>query len=78
LFFGHGFITASQKSIHFKITLQSYSNCIYVEGTKVKYIRTRQQFEGRFPSSDYSDLEKYYAAIYKADRGRIVFVKKEN
>ena len=64
--------------VNLKSKFGNYSSYIKVEGTKVKYIRTRQQFEGRFPSSDYSDLEKYYAAIYKADRGRIVFVKKEN
>lgn len=71
----------SLESIMQPVSLKSkfgnYSTTINLEGSKVKYTRTRQQFEGRFSSKDYSDLVKYYGAIYKADRGRIVFVKKE-
>jgi hypothetical protein len=33
--------------------------------------------EGRFPAVTYNDLVKFYNDIYKADRSRFVFVKKE-
>jgi len=36
----------------------------------------REQFSGIFPAKDYSDLVSYYDAIYKADRNRVVLVKK--
>lgn len=33
--------------------------------------------EGKFPAATYNDLVKFYNDLYKADRSRFVFVKKE-
>ena len=42
----------------------------------ISYYRTREQFSGVFPAKDYPALMSYYEAIYKADRSRVVLVKK--
>jgi len=36
-----------------------------------------EQNSGRFPAKDYTDLVKFYEAIYKADRSKVVLVRKE-
>ncbi|HEV8284219.1 MAG TPA: DUF3857 domain-containing protein [Chitinophagaceae bacterium] len=45
---------------------------------KILYYRTNEQYSGTFTAKDYTALVNYYEAIYKADRNRIVLVKKEN
>ncbi len=32
---------------------------------------------GRYPATDYKELLKMYGEMYKADRGKIVLIKKE-
>jgi hypothetical protein len=54
-----------------------YSNIKLIDN-KILYYRSREQYSGTFPAKDYADLVKYYDSIYKADRNKIVFVKKEN
>jgi hypothetical protein len=54
----------------------------YVCSTKVFedeiiYYRLYEQYSGRFPASDYTDMAKFYEQLYKADRNRVVLVKKE-
>jgi len=48
-----------------------------VDGENVSCTRMYKRSEGRFPPSDYAELVKFYESMYKADRSRIVFVKKE-
>jgi hypothetical protein len=55
-----------------------YSSTTKLIGNKLFYYRLREQYSGTFPAKDYADLVKYYDSIYKADRNKIVFVKKEN
>jgi hypothetical protein len=55
-----------------------YSSATKLVGTEIFYYRLREQYSGTFPAKDYADLVKYYDSIYKADRSKIVFVKKEN
>jgi len=45
---------------------------------KIRYFRAKEQYSGTFQAKDYADLVKYYEAIYKADRNKIVLVRKEN
>jgi transglutaminase-like putative cysteine protease len=54
-----------------------YISSIQVLPEKILYYRSREQFSGRFPSKDYSDLVDYFDKIYKSDRSKIVLVKKE-
>lgn len=54
-----------------------YSNSIKVAGNKITYYRTYEHLSGRFPPADYNELVKFYEAVYKADRNRVVLVKNE-
>jgi hypothetical protein len=53
-------------------------NCsVKLTGNKLYYYRSMEQFSGRYPASDFSKLAEFYAAVYKADRNKVVLVKKE-
>lgn len=53
-------------------------NCfIKLSGNKLIYYRSFEHFGGNFPAKDYTELVKFYEAIYKADRNRVVLVKNE-
>jgi len=54
-----------------------YSFSIKIEGDKIYYSRLLEKSRSRFPASDYGDLVKFQDQVYKADRARIVLVKKE-
>jgi Domain of Unknown Function with PDB structure (DUF3857)/Transglutaminase-like superfamily len=54
-----------------------YSCSVKLVDNKLFYYRSYEHYSGRFPASDYDKLVKFYEAIYKADRNRIVLVKKE-
>ncbi|MDB5253023.1 MAG: hypothetical protein JWP27_2192 [Flaviaesturariibacter sp.] len=54
----------------------SYKSTVTMQNDKLVYIREREQYTGRFPASRYKDVVAYYNAIYKADRNRVVLVKK--
>ena len=47
-------------------------------GNKIYYYRKMENYSGRFSAKEYAALVNFYDAIYKADRNRIVLVKKEN
>jgi len=54
-----------------------YFSSVKVMPDKILYYRNREQYSGTFPPSDYNELVKFYEQIYKADRAKIVLVKKE-
>jgi hypothetical protein len=54
-----------------------YSASVKLSGNKITYYRNYEHFSGRFPPSDYAELVKFYEAIHKADRSRVVLVKNE-
>lgn len=54
-----------------------YNCSIKLEGNKLFYYRQYENYSGRFPATAYPELVKFYAAIYKADRNKIVLVKNE-
>ncbi|MBL0304520.1 MAG: DUF3857 domain-containing protein [Chitinophagaceae bacterium] len=54
-----------------------YSNTVKLAGNKLIYYRSIEQYSGRFPAKTYPDLVKYYDAVYKADRSRVVLVRNE-
>lgn len=56
----------------------SYSISYKVQGNKIELVRTEICDKNHFPATDYAELVKYYEAMYKADRNRIVFVKKDS
>ena len=44
---------------------------------EINCTRLYKRSEGRFASSAYAELVKFYDDMYKADRSCIVFIKKE-
>jgi hypothetical protein len=67
------------ESVPQDVTLQTkfgtYKSSVRVQGNKLVYTRTIERSSGRYPSSDYESLSAFYAAIYKADRSKVVLVK---
>lgn len=55
----------------------NYSCSVKLKDNKLYYYRTIEHNGGRYPAKEYEDLVKFYDAIYKADRSRVVLVKKE-
>jgi hypothetical protein len=53
----------------------SYSCRMMMSGAVITYIRTINSKSGTYPAAAYPELEKFYNAIFKADRSRIVLVK---
>lgn len=54
-----------------------YSCSVRLQGNKLLYYRNRESYAGNFPARDFADLVKFYDAMYKADRNRVVLVKNE-
>ena len=48
-----------------------------VTGNTLQLIRLKERTVSLFPASDYAELAKFLDAMYKTDRARVVFVKKE-
>jgi hypothetical protein len=63
------------QDVNLKTKFGSYSASMKFADNKITYIRTREQYAGKYVVKDYSELVKYFNAIYKADRNRIVLVK---
>lgn len=53
-----------------------YNCSVKLKDNKLYYYRRMEQYSGRFPASDYKELVSFYEAIYKADRNKVVLVKK--
>ncbi|MBK6936794.1 MAG: DUF3857 and transglutaminase domain-containing protein [Chitinophagaceae bacterium] len=54
-----------------------YQSTVRLSGSQLFYFRSMEHNAGRFPASDYTELVKFYETIYKADRSKVVLVKKE-
>lgn len=69
-------LEAMPQDLSLKTRFGNYGCTIKLSGNKIIYHRIREQFSGRFPAKDQNDLAKFYEDMYKADRNKIVFVKK--
>jgi uncharacterized protein DUF3857/transglutaminase superfamily protein len=71
-----------QESIPQPVSIETkfgkYYSAIRLVENKIFYYRTSEQYAGTFAAKDYPDLVKFFDAVYKADRGKIVLVKKES
>lgn len=65
------------KTVELNTKFGKYRASIKIDGNKILYKRAYEHFRGRFPAKDYPELVDFYNAIYKADRNRVVLVKKE-
>lgn len=70
-------VEAAPQEVNLKTAYGNYSCKSKVEGTKIFYQRRMDRFAGRFPAKEAAAVAKFYEDIYKADRSRIVLVKKE-
>ncbi len=55
----------------------AYSLAIRLEGNKLFYVRTREQYAGTFAASNYAELVTFFETIYKADRSQVVLKREE-
>jgi hypothetical protein len=70
-------IEAIPKSVNLKTDYGNYSISFALKENSLNVIRKSELNEGRFPKKEYEAIANYFNEIYKADRGRIVLVKKE-
>jgi hypothetical protein len=68
---------AMPKDIRIENQYGKYQCTTKVEGDKIIYYRLREQYSGSFAASKYAEIQQFYDKIYKADRAKIVMVKKE-
>ncbi len=54
-----------------------YDCSVKLSGNKLFYYRSIERYAGQFPAKEYGDLVKFYEAMYKADRSKVVLVKQE-
>ncbi len=69
-------LEAMPQDVSLKTKFGTYSCTAKLNGNKIVYHRVQEQFSGRFPAKDQADLAKFFTDIYKADRSKMVFVKK--
>ena len=71
----------SQESVPQDVNISSkfaiYKASVQIKDGKLFYHRQIEYKGGVYSASDYAELVKFYEAIYKADRNRVVLVKKE-
>jgi hypothetical protein len=68
---------AMPKAVSVNGKFGNYACSVKLNDNKLYYYRTIEHNGGRYAAKDYEELVKFYDAIYKADRNRVVLVKKE-
>lgn len=71
-------VEAMPKDITINNKFGNYEIHFKVDAGKVMVNRKYERSANRFAPSQYNDLVKFYDDMYKADRGKIVFVKKDS
>ena len=70
-------VEALPSAVDFTNQFGQYKIAYKVDENKIVMIRLFERKSGRFPATYYKELLKMYGAMYKADRGKIVLVKKD-
>lgn len=65
------------KDVSISSQFGKYSSSVKLKDNKLYYYRVIEHNSGRYPAKEYGELVEFYAAIYKADRSRVVLVKNE-
>lgn len=72
-----GYVPESMpQAVALKSPFGEYSSKVAIEANVITYIRAINHRGGTYPASDYPALVTFYNSMYKADRSRIVLVKK--
>lgn len=66
------------KPVEIKSKFGDYSSKTTVEQQKLIYVRSVSQNSGFYPPAAFEELRQYYQAIQKADRAKVVLVKKDD
>jgi len=69
-------IESMPQPVLLKTKYGTYSSSTQLSGNKIIYKRIREQFSGRFPAAEATEIRKFFSDIYKADRAKMVLVKK--
>lgn len=69
-------VESAPKNISLQTPFGSYSVSTNLEGNKILYRRTCEQYAGRFPASEQKKAIAFYEEIYRSDRARFVLVRK--
>jgi hypothetical protein len=69
-------IESLPKDILLHTQFGEYRVSIKFNNDMIVYYRQLDRYRGRFPSSQYNDMQSFYNRIYNSDREQIVFVKK--
>ena len=73
-----GFVVeAIPKDVKISNAFGKYSIEFKIENESIKLLRKYERNIAKYPASAYDDLVKLYDEIYKADRSRVVLIKKE-
>lgn len=68
---------ALPKDVSISNKFGSYNISYKISGNTIDLLRVYEQSANRFPPSDYDELVKFYDAMFKGDRAKVVLVKKE-
>ena len=68
-------VEAMPKTENIKTKFGEYKIEYQFEGNTIHLIRFHEENANTYPAEEYSNLVKFYDAIYKADRAKMVFVK---
>jgi hypothetical protein len=73
-----GYIQESiPQDVNINSKFANYKASVQVKEGKLFYFRQVEYKGGIYPASDYAELVKYFDAVYKADRNRVVLIKKD-
>lgn len=62
--------------VSIKSKFGNYTSSVAVKDNQILYIRKMEKNDGIYPASDIKLLKEFFDQVYKADRGRVVLVKK--
>jgi hypothetical protein len=65
------------KDVVLKSAFGKYHAAVKLDGDKLIYTRTMEKYSGIFPASEYAEMVRFYEAVFKADRVKLVLVKRE-
>lgn len=71
-------IESAPQPVNIETKFGKYVSHAKLIDNKIIYYRMHEQHSGKFPPKDFGDLVNYCETIYKADRSKIVLLKKEN
>lgn len=64
-------------NVHLKTNFAEYQAAFMVESNKILLIRSESRNAVVLPASEYQQVVTYFDTVYRADKSRVVFVKKD-